>query len=178
MGMLPTHPSKALISSVVGRSTKDEKSNRFHCLMRASVTSNQDWGNRLLTHPAEPTLILQLVLSTTESLPRQHSLAHHSPGQEFSILSLVALRPESSPIHKANVSAPSCWSWLCTGLFLPSGFSHASPLAVLPMCGSPDNLCMCWHLRWGLPVPLSHCYSPSALTANVTSSRRSSLIPK
>lgn len=104
MGMLPTHPSKDLISSVVGRSTKDEKSKRFHCPIRASVTSNQDWGNRLLTDPAEPTLVLQLVLSTTERLPRQHSLAHHSPGQEFSTLSLVALRPDSSSIHEANVS--------------------------------------------------------------------------
>lgn len=61
------HSSLKGFNSVVGKSPKDEKSKRFHCLIQVSITANT-----LLTHPTEPTLSLPLVLSTTEkSCPLQ-----------------------------------------------------------------------------------------------------------
>lgn len=79
--MLPAQPYKDLISLVLGRSPKDEKSKRFHCLIQASVISGPDPGKSPLTSPAKPTLT-----------PPAHSLYDrkiHLKMQSHSITSLI-----------------------------------------------------------------------------------------
>lgn len=139
--MLPTHPSKDLISSVVGSSPKDEKNKRFHCLSQASVT--EPIAFQLI--PQSPARSLY-----NREIPLKRNLAYHSPGQELSIASLgsgnrILTSPED----------PCAW-------FLPvlqphwarSVPIHTSPHAVLGMYGFPiHHHIMCADIFAGRACP-------------------------